>query len=132
MTIGARKWNYLNEKMCFDYWIKHGTIRKAHQALIEERPLEMRNPATNRNYTFMAVSQASWRWVLHNLEEAHPLMIDAWAAKGEVLDDETWKTLLVTIVFSERFTKPFRDRFIEKHGLQAYVGKRLEMTTERT
>lgn len=127
MTIGIRKWQYIDEKHAFDYWIKYDTLKLAWEQLCQDYPNEMMNPHTGNFVHLHKVESAAMRYLLSEPDVARPFVQEAWANKGYILSNDNWNRLLVTYAH-RALNKKQADLYIKKHHLENY--KKLERTVD--
>ena len=123
MTLGIGRWKIIDDAEAFKFCIQNRSVRVAHAKYVMAHP-EAINAVTNRPPTFQAIYSAAWRYILRNPDEARKVMNDAYADRGDVLDDETWKILLASHSRTAITSKKSRERFLEKNGLMAYKDAR--------
>ena len=126
--IGIGKWHVIEDKIAAEYCIKYKSIRMAHAMYLQDHP-EAVSMMTGRPITFQALHSAAWRYIILHQEEGRKLLSDGYTLRGQVLDDETWKTLLASHSRTI-FSKSRRLKFLKDNNLEAYANIRQERTIE--
>lgn len=118
MAPGMKRVRQLDPKLCFELWMRTGSVYKVAEVLMNE--YQQYNVKTGRKYSHMGIWQASNAWMLDNLPEARKMVEEVYRANGVLLTDQLWYTLVMekaVHLHAKRFKA-----FMEQHSyLKPYL-----------
>ena len=106
----------LNDQHCFELWVSMGEAGSYHRVQEVLKTEGCISPLTGLVPTKQAIWFAIWRYICLNPEITRPYFNNAWAAHGEVLEDDEWKGML-TRHSRQAFSKKKRRALLEKWGV---------------
>lgn len=85
--MGIRTKKKLDGKLCYDLWVRTGSVYKVPIVLANEFNMFSRD---GRPYTHQATWLASNEFILDNLEYAYQKFQEVWKVNGEIAKDHDW------------------------------------------
>lgn len=117
MTMGIRptQERVLDGKHVFILWLKHGTLNKVGNALVEEGIVSPRNPGVPVSNS--ALNMSSWRYAIRNPEESFKLYSKSRLAAGVTVTRDEWNVDLI-VHARTALTPAGYIKFLKKNGLE--------------
>lgn len=111
MAIGMTKVRQLDPKLCFELWMRTGSVYKT--AIVLKNEYNKFNPATGKPYSHMGIWESANSYLLDNMVEARKAVEDVWKANGRLLSDADWYKIVIE---KARYLSPKKYKaFMEKH-----------------
>lgn len=125
MPPGLRKnVQVLDPKLCFDLWVKYGSVYTVSEVLYKEHGIY--NTNTGRPVTHMGVWDSAWRYILNNLPEAREKLNDSWKNEGKILTDAIWFPMVIDRARRIYSDGKFRNLLRQHPYLTPYINAKQE------